>query len=585
MKKRIISAILAGAMFTTMLMFTGATERDANPNDNGFAFMQDDHHVTSDFFELAYRASTVEDVIKNVEQHESVNDVQVFKNFSDPDSRGEVQIFDGLIVQEMFVRVFYDDISMVEFFLLEAPHVTAEFFDIAYSVKTVEEFIQKIRRHGRVNDVQIFADSSERGAQIYEGKTSHGMLIRVFYDDVSCVDFEFPEENMIRNSQGNANHGFILPLDGMNLSSHITCFFDCHNESTNWLCPRCSRWWRSNRPHKGIDVSFSNVVGRPVRAVRSGNIRVRWLNDAGVGNAVAIAHSNGLTTMYAHMQNAPPSGAVNQGAVIGTVGSTGAVTGVHLHFEVRIGNPANATQFWALTARNPIDYLTNAPTFDNHGAFKIRNFGNGRYLHRVNNNIGSTVEARASSTSEAQNWIVNRVTGNTQFQIRGFAPINTTNGIGMITGTSIAGNQATMILGTSNIPTADTTITVESNVADGTVRFRRGSLTLGVDSNNNVVWQTNNASANAQKWVLEPHALNDSRGDVDGNGSAQVADSNLISNFVVNPAILTPQQIFKADVNRDGRVTIDDSLQISRFIIGLPNCFERTCVNCNQCFK
>jgi LysM repeat protein len=59
--------------------------------------------------------------------------------------------------------------------------------------------------------------------------------------------------------------------------------------------------------------------------------------NGGYGNYVVIAHDNGTQTLYAHMsQVLTTQGAtVAQGDTIGKVGSTGASTGFHLHFEVR----------------------------------------------------------------------------------------------------------------------------------------------------------------------------------------------------------------------------------------------------------
>ena len=60
------------------------------------------------------------------------------------------------------------------------------------------------------------------------------------------------------------------------------------------------------------------------------------------GNLVILRHPNGFETYYAHL-SAFASGiragrAVGQGQVIAYVGSTGASTGPHLHYEVRIAN-------------------------------------------------------------------------------------------------------------------------------------------------------------------------------------------------------------------------------------------------------
>jgi murein DD-endopeptidase MepM/ murein hydrolase activator NlpD len=64
-------------------------------------------------------------------------------------------------------------------------------------------------------------------------------------------------------------------------------------------------------------------------------------ND-GYGNTVIIDHGGGMATLYAHQSslNAGAGQQVGAGEVIGFVGSTGASTGPHLHFEVRLGGDA-----------------------------------------------------------------------------------------------------------------------------------------------------------------------------------------------------------------------------------------------------
>ncbi|HRK78899.1 MAG TPA: peptidoglycan DD-metalloendopeptidase family protein [Thiobacillus sp.] len=98
-----------------------------------------------------------------------------------------------------------------------------------------------------------------------------------------------------------------------------------------------------HRAHTGVD--FGAPTGTRVKA--TGDATVTFAGrKGGYGNLVILRHSNGYETYYAHL-SAFASGirtgrSVGQGQVIAYVGSTGASTGPHLHYEVRIaGRPQN----------------------------------------------------------------------------------------------------------------------------------------------------------------------------------------------------------------------------------------------------
>jgi murein DD-endopeptidase MepM/ murein hydrolase activator NlpD len=96
---------------------------------------------------------------------------------------------------------------------------------------------------------------------------------------------------------------------------------------------------RGARMHTGLD--FPAPTGTPVVAARTGVVTVaRWLS--GYGNTVAIRHKLGTSTLYAHLSAilVRPGQRVAVGQPVGRVGATGAATGPHLHFELRVRGAA-----------------------------------------------------------------------------------------------------------------------------------------------------------------------------------------------------------------------------------------------------
>ncbi len=90
-----------------------------------------------------------------------------------------------------------------------------------------------------------------------------------------------------------------------------------------------------NKMHKGVD--FAAPTGTPIYA--GGNGIVEYVGrNGGYGNYIRIRHNNGYKTAYAHLSNYKKGISkgvrVNQGEVIGYVGSTGNSTGPHLHYEI-----------------------------------------------------------------------------------------------------------------------------------------------------------------------------------------------------------------------------------------------------------
>jgi murein DD-endopeptidase MepM/ murein hydrolase activator NlpD len=90
-----------------------------------------------------------------------------------------------------------------------------------------------------------------------------------------------------------------------------------------------------NKLHQGTD--FAARTGTPIMASGSGVI-LRAQKYKGYGNYVSIKHNSTYVTAYGHMskygRGIRKGVRVNQGQIIGYVGSTGMSTGPHLHYEV-----------------------------------------------------------------------------------------------------------------------------------------------------------------------------------------------------------------------------------------------------------
>jgi hypothetical protein len=97
--------------------------------------------------------------------------------------------------------------------------------------------------------------------------------------------------------------------------------------------------------HEGLDLA--GEVGDIVRAPAAGIVVLAEPLQVR-GNAVILDHGAGVLSGYYHLSASEVTigQAVRQGQVLGKVGSTGLVTGPHLHWELRVGGMAVDPQEW-----------------------------------------------------------------------------------------------------------------------------------------------------------------------------------------------------------------------------------------------
>ncbi len=114
---------------------------------------------------------------------------------------------------------------------------------------------------------------------------------------------------------------------------------------TSFYGSRKHPWSEGEDFHPGVDLAAEK--GTPVRVTASGIVRLaQW--QGGYGKLVVVDHGYGFVTLYAHNSQiaVKQEDKVRRGQVIAYVGSSGAATGPHLHYEVRVnGKPLNPLRY------------------------------------------------------------------------------------------------------------------------------------------------------------------------------------------------------------------------------------------------
>ena len=221
-----------------------------------------------------------------------------------------------------------------------------------YEGNRIEAFFADVRFYSDAEDTAVVL---QNGVPVTEGVFQEGMIVQIYHGDTLYGEYRIeellepfsiapPENGPMRAAAANA-YGFTLPLDNMNLTSHVSAAFGSDFGGPNTGYP----------DHRGADFSWGGITGTPIRAIKSGTVDATNIHSS-YGNHVRIDHGNGQKSLYAHMNATPLVSVgqwVTQGQIIGYVGSSGNVTGPHLHLEIQING--------ALV--NPVTYLAGAPTY------------------------------------------------------------------------------------------------------------------------------------------------------------------------------------------------------------------------------
>ncbi len=143
------------------------------------------------------------------------------------------------------------------------------------------------------------------------------------------------------------------------------------------------------RPHYGVD--YAAPTGTPIMATAAGVVEKRAYDKAN-GNYVVLRHSNGYRTYYLHMsrfnKSVKKGVEIDQGQVVGYVGSTGYSTGPHLDYRIKKNNSwINPLTFEAtpkkLTEEELVVFFEHSNTIEN-------SLDKAYYIMNVQNNLVPT---------------------------------------------------------------------------------------------------------------------------------------------------------------------------------------------------
>ena len=172
-----------------------------------------------------------------------------------------------------------------------------------------------------------------QAAEEYDFDTEQKDLLRELMESdlFNGLPHEMPGEYPILPGTG----GYIWPLPGFH---RISSPFGYR------ICP-----YHGRELHGGIDLPAPG--GSPILAAKSGTVIISKYGVS-FGNYVVLAHSDGSRTLYAHMSSRAVAigDTVEQGTLIGRVGSTGNSTGNHLHFEIWANSSSSSKV-------NPMDFF------------------------------------------------------------------------------------------------------------------------------------------------------------------------------------------------------------------------------------
>lgn len=213
----------------------------------------------------------------------------------------DTNLYDAAISSGMNVNILYEFIRLLSFDVdFQRDIQKGDTFDLSY--ETIYDEEGELVSEGRILSARLSTDGRDIKFYYYEDLQGDGD----YYDE----DGETIRKTLLKT-----------PIPGAYITSNYGL--------------RVSPITGFTHMHRALD--FGAPSGTPIYASGNGVVIKASYNSV-YGNFVQLRHVNGYTTLYAHMTNYARGirigTHVDQGQVIGYVGTTGMSTGPHLHYEV-----------------------------------------------------------------------------------------------------------------------------------------------------------------------------------------------------------------------------------------------------------
>ncbi len=238
----------------------------------------------------------------------------------------------GSIDSSLFVAARAAGVSP-EIILRLANDIFGWKIDFALDIRTGDQF--SLVYEQKFRDGEYIGDGRVLAADFTNNGTTHRA---VYYEsgDGEVSDYFAPDGGSMKRQFLRA------PLDFTRISS-------------NFNPSRRHPILNTIRAHKGVD--YAAPTGTVIKAAGDGRISFVG-TQGGYGRTIILEHGAGISTLYAHMSRFAGGmrngQRVKQGATIGYVGSSGAATGPHLHYEYRINGVHKNPRTVPLPAATPL---------------------------------------------------------------------------------------------------------------------------------------------------------------------------------------------------------------------------------------